>query len=149
MRAVTVVFAAARFGAGAALRVVVVRDAGFREATVFVAALRRPAAVVVLPTAGLRPVVVFFAAARTGAFTVFAAAFVVLDDVLGAGLDTALDAALDNGLATGLRAVVVLVEARFAGARRVDALTAIARARGVDPVSPVLSLLTASLLLSR
>jgi hypothetical protein len=54
-------------------------------------------------------------------------------------------------LAAGLRVVVafVAVAARFAGARRVDALTAIARLRGVDPLSPVLSLLTASLLLSR
>jgi hypothetical protein len=103
-----------------------------RDAAVFAGAPRR-AETAALLAAGLRAVVVFFAAARIGVFTLFAAALRVLD----------------AGLATGLRAAVVFGAARFAGARRVDALTAIARVRGVDPVSPVLSLLTASLLLSR
>ncbi len=147
LRAVIVVFAAARFGAGAALRVVVARAAGLRDATVFVAAPRRPAAFVVFVAAGLRALVavVFFAAARTAVFTVFAAALTVFTAFAGAFM------VLDTGFGVALRAVVVFVAvaARFAGARRVDALTAIARVRGVAPVSPVLSLLTASLLLSR
>lgn len=126
LRDVVVVFAAARFGAGAGLRGVTLRAAGLRDAAVLVAAPRRLEAAVVFVAAGLRAeVVAFLATARAGVFAVFAAGLV----------------ALDAGFDTGLRvvAVFVAVAARFAGARRVEALTAIARARGADPVSPVLS----------
>jgi hypothetical protein len=135
LRDVAVVFAAARFGAGTALRVVVIRAAGLRDATVFTAAPRRAEAAVVFLAAGLRAdVVIFLATERAGAFTVFAVFGVFT--VFAAAFVT-----LGAGLGAGLRVVVVFVAAvaRFAGARRVAALTAIARARGADPVSPVLS----------
>jgi hypothetical protein len=100
----------------------------------------RVAAAVFFAATGLRAaVVVRFAAARTGVLTVLATDLLVF-------------AAGFAALAAGLRALAVFVAAvaaRFAGARRVDARTAIALARGAEPVSAVLSLLTASLLLSR
>jgi hypothetical protein len=93
--------------------------------------------VVFFAAAGLRAAVaVFFAAARTGVFTGLATDLTVL----AAGFAALV------ALAAGLRALVVFVAAvavRFAGARRVEARTAIAFARGAEPVSAVLSLLTA------
>jgi hypothetical protein len=115
LRDVVVVLAAARFATDAALRA-----AGLRAAAVFVVAARR-LVVAVFAAAGLRAAVAFFAAVRAGALTVFAAAF-----------------GLMAVFAAGLRVAVAFVgaAARLAGARRVEARTAMPWARGVEPASP-------------